>query len=144
MLPFLPMHTSLCFCVNCLVCTELFVLLNVKQMMFAATVNKMNSISFALCWSNQPNNFLIQVPLYVATKMASIRRSSFFVPSTDGYARAGLRWIGYEPRCTPYWPHSLLWGLLCALPESIVDGWRLRYCLGIRKKGQLKDSRKKE
>ncbi|XP_057481587.1 very-long-chain 3-oxoacyl-CoA reductase 1-like [Actinidia eriantha] len=85
-----------------------------------------------------------QVPLYVATKMASIRRSSFFVPSTDCYARAGLRWVGYEPRCTPYWPHSLLWALACLLPESIIDAWRLRFCLAIRKKGQLKDSRKKE
>ncbi|CAI9763160.1 unnamed protein product [Fraxinus pennsylvanica] len=85
-----------------------------------------------------------QVPLYVATKMASIKRSSFFVPSTDGYARAALRWIGYESRCTPYWPHSLLWGLLYSLPESIVDAWRLKFCLGIRKRGQLKDSRKKE
>ncbi|XP_059643700.1 very-long-chain 3-oxoacyl-CoA reductase 1-like [Cornus florida] len=85
-----------------------------------------------------------QVPLYVATKMASIRRSSFFVPSTDGYARAAMRWIGYEPRCTPHWPHSLLWGLAHLLPESVVDAWRLRFCLAIRKKGQLKDSRKKE
>ncbi|XP_037497766.1 very-long-chain 3-oxoacyl-CoA reductase 1 isoform X1 [Jatropha curcas] len=85
-----------------------------------------------------------QVPLYVATKMASIKRSSFFVPSTDGYARAGLRWIGYEPRCTPYWPHSFIWGLLHALPESAVDTWRFRFCLGIRKRGQQKDSRKKE
>ncbi|KAL0344068.1 UNVERIFIED_CONTAM: Very-long-chain 3-oxoacyl-CoA reductase 1 [Sesamum angustifolium] len=85
-----------------------------------------------------------QVPLYVATKMASIRRSSFFVPSTDGYARAALRWIGYEPRCTPYWPHSLLWALASSLPESAIDAWRLKFCLGIRKRGQLKDSRKKE
>lgn len=85
-----------------------------------------------------------QIPLYVATKMASIKRSSFFVPSTDGYARAALSWIGYEPRCTPYWPHSLLWGLASLLPESGVDAWRLRFCLAIRKRGQLKDSRKKE
>ncbi|KAF6157555.1 hypothetical protein GIB67_004493 [Kingdonia uniflora] len=85
-----------------------------------------------------------QVPLYVATKMASIKRSSFFVPSTDGYARAAMRWIGYEPRCTPYWPHSVLWGLAVSIPESIIDAWRLRMCLGIRKKGQLKDSRKNE
>ncbi|KAM7506557.1 hypothetical protein LguiA_017010 [Lonicera macranthoides] len=86
-----------------------------------------------------------QVPLYVATKMASIRRSSFFVPSTDGYARAAMRWIGYEPRCTPYWPHSLLWGLARCLPESVIDAWRLRFCIAIRKRGQLKDnSRKKE
>ncbi|CAL0320391.1 unnamed protein product [Lupinus luteus] len=85
-----------------------------------------------------------QVPLYVATKMASIKRSSFFVPSTDGYAKAGVRWIGYEPRCTPYWPHTLLWALAYSLPESVVDAWRLRFCLGIRKRGQLKDSKKKE
>ncbi|KAM7509218.1 hypothetical protein LguiA_019671 [Lonicera macranthoides] len=86
-----------------------------------------------------------QVPLYVATKMASIRRSSFFVPSTDGYARAAMHWIGYEPRCTPYWPHSVLWALARSLPESIIDSWRLGFCLKIRKKGQLKDSsRKKE
>ncbi|CAK9161740.1 unnamed protein product [Ilex paraguariensis] len=85
-----------------------------------------------------------QVPLYVATKMASIKRSSFFVPSTDGYARAAMRWIGYEPRCTPYWPHSLLWGLANSLPEFAIDAWRLRFCLAIRKRGQLKDSRKKE
>ncbi|KAF8408356.1 hypothetical protein HHK36_007505 [Tetracentron sinense] len=85
-----------------------------------------------------------QVPLYVATKMASIRRSSFFVPSTDGYARAAMRWIGYEPRCTPYWPHSVLWGLANSLPESVIDTWRLGFCLGVRKRGQLKDSRKNE
>jgi 17beta-estradiol 17-dehydrogenase / very-long-chain 3-oxoacyl-CoA reductase len=85
-----------------------------------------------------------QVPLYVATKMASIRRSSFFVPSTDGYARAAMRWIGYEPRCTPYWPHSVLWALARSVPESIIDSWRLGFCLKIRKKGQHKDSSKKK
>ncbi|KAJ1422664.1 Short-chain dehydrogenase/reductase SDR [Sesbania bispinosa] len=85
-----------------------------------------------------------QVPLYVATKMASIKKSSFFVPSTNGYAKAGVRWIGYDPRCTPYWPHTLLWALACSLPESIIDAWRLRFCMGIRKRGQLKEARKKE
>ncbi|PPD87586.1 hypothetical protein GOBAR_DD15491 [Gossypium barbadense] len=32
-----------------------------------------------------------QVALYVATKTASIKRPSFFVPSTDGYARAAMQ-----------------------------------------------------
>ncbi|XP_074587821.1 very-long-chain 3-oxoacyl-CoA reductase 1-like [Curcuma longa] len=85
-----------------------------------------------------------QVPLYVATKMTSIRRSSFFVPSADGYARAALRWIGYEPRCSPYWPHSLIWCLISLFPESMVDQCRLSFCMSIRKKGQLKDSKRKE
>ncbi|KAH6774381.1 beta-ketoacyl reductase 1 [Perilla frutescens var. hirtella] len=95
-------------------------------------------------YKNRGIDVQCQVPLYVATKMASIRRSSFFVPSADGYARAALRWIGYEPRCTPYWPHTLLWALASSLPESAIDAWRLKFCLAIRKRGQLKDSRKKE
>nr|GMD51413.1 very-long-chain 3-oxoacyl-CoA reductase 1-like [Ipomoea batatas] len=85
-----------------------------------------------------------QVPLYVATKMISVRKSSFFIASTDEYAKAALRWIGYEARCTPYWPHSLQWALVYFLPESAVDAWRLRDCLGFRNKGKLKDSRKKQ
>ncbi|KAG6517224.1 very-long-chain 3-oxoacyl-CoA reductase 1-like [Zingiber officinale] len=85
-----------------------------------------------------------QVPLYVATKMASIRRSSLLVPSADTYARAALRWIGHEPRCTPYWPHSLIWCLLSLIPESLIDQWRLGFCMKIRKKGQLKDANKKD
>ncbi|KAG0489284.1 hypothetical protein HPP92_008095 [Vanilla planifolia] len=85
-----------------------------------------------------------QVPLYVATKMASIRRSSFLIPSADTYARAALRWLGYEKRCTPYWPHSLVWFMASLLPETVVDNWRLGFCLGIRKRGMLKESKKKE
>ena len=90
------------------------------------------------------NGLLEQVPLYVATKMASIRKSSLLVPSTDGYARAAMRWIGYEPRCTPYWPHDLIWGLACQIPESAIDVWRLGFNLKVRKRGLLKDSRKRE
>ncbi|GFP94090.1 very-long-chain 3-oxoacyl-coa reductase 1 [Phtheirospermum japonicum] len=113
---------------------------------YAATKAYVDQFSRCLYveYKNSGIDVQCQVPLYVATKMASIKRSSFFVPSTDGYARAGLRWIGYEPRCTPYWPHSLLWALANSLPESIIDAWRLRFCLGIRKRGQLKDSKKTE
>lgn len=85
-----------------------------------------------------------QVPLYVATKMASIKKASLLVPSADTYARAALRWVGYEPRCTPYWLHSIIWWFANALPEPFVDAYRLKFSLGIRKRGQLKDSRKKE
>ncbi|KVI02482.1 very-long-chain 3-oxoacyl-CoA reductase 1-like [Cynara cardunculus var. scolymus] len=84
-----------------------------------------------------------QLPLYVATKMSSLRRSSFFIASPDGYARAAIRYIGYEPRCTPYWTHSVLWAFASLLPESVIEAWWLRVCLAIRKKGHLKDSRKK-
>ena len=85
----------------------------------------------------------IQVPLYVATKMASIRKSSFMVPSADTYARAAVRHIGYEPRCTPYWPHSVMWFVISILPESLIDNFRLGMCIKIRKKGLAKDAKKK-
>ncbi|CAH9122636.1 unnamed protein product [Cuscuta epithymum] len=85
-----------------------------------------------------------QVPLYVATKMISTRRSSFFIPSPDGYAKAALRCIGYEERCTPYWPHSIQLALLHYVPESFFDAWRLKDMLQIREKGLLKDSIKKK
>ncbi|XP_062110534.1 very-long-chain 3-oxoacyl-CoA reductase 1-like [Humulus lupulus] len=111
---------------------------------YAATKAYIDQFSRCLYveYKNSGIDVQCQVPLYVATKMASIKRSSFFVPSTDGYARAAMRWIGYEPRCTPYWPHSLLWALANTLPECAIDAWRLPFCLKIRKRGQLKDSRK--
>lgn len=66
------------------------------------------------------------------------------MPSADTYARAALRWIGHDVRCTPYWPHSLLWCLISLLPECAVDRWRLNFCLNIRKKGMLKDAARKK
>lgn len=84
-----------------------------------------------------------QVPLYVATKMAKIRKASLAVPSPDTYATAGLKWVGYEPRCTPYWVHSIMWWLIQMIPEPIMDSVRLRSCLNIRKRGQAKEARSK-
>lgn len=113
---------------------------------YAATKAYIDQFSRSLYVEYQKSGIDVQcqVPLYVATKMASIKRSSFFIPSTDVYARAAMRWIGYEPRCTPYWPHSFVWGVLSVLPENLIDAWRLKFCIGIRKRGQLKDARKKE
>ncbi|KAJ9563886.1 hypothetical protein OSB04_009046, partial [Centaurea solstitialis] len=111
---------------------------------YAATKAYVDQFSRCLYveYKNSGIDVQCQVPLYVATKMASIKRSSFFVPSASGYAKAGLRSLGHEPRCTPYWPHSAIWALLNLLPEAAIDAWRFNFCLKIRKRGQLKDSRK--
>ncbi|GAB4829301.1 Very-long-chain 3-oxoacyl-CoA reductase 1 [Ancistrocladus abbreviatus] len=113
---------------------------------YAATKAYIHQFSRCLYveYKNMGIDVQCQVPLYVATKMASIKRSSFFVPSADTYAKAGIRYIGYEPCCTPYWPHSLIWGLARCIPDGVIDAWRLWFCLGIRKRGQLKESRKNE
>lgn len=112
---------------------------------YAATKAYVDQLSRCLYVEYQRSGIDVQcqVPLYVATKMASIRRSSFLVPSADSYAEAALRWIGHDVRCTPYWPHSLIWCIVSLLPEFIVDKWRLNFCLNIRKKGLQKDAAKK-
>ncbi|EHA8587746.1 hypothetical protein COCNU_scaffold003116G000100 [Cocos nucifera] len=75
---------------------------------YAATKAYVDQFSRCLYveYKNKGIDVQCQAPLYVTTRMTSIRRSSFFVPSTDTYAHAALQWIGYEPRCASYWPHS--------------------------------------
>lgn len=85
-----------------------------------------------------------QAPLHVATKLASIRRSSFFCPSPNTYAHSGVKWIGYEPLCSPYWPHSLLWKIVKWLPESLFDALRFKACMDVRRRGKAKEARKKD
>ncbi|CAN8313329.1 unnamed protein product [Cochlearia groenlandica] len=77
-----------------------------------------------------------QVPLYVATKMvskiASIDKPSFFIPSPEAYAKAAVEQIGIGSRCSPFWTHSLQWYLAGLLPENLLDTWRLS--IGLRRR----------
>ncbi|CAL9057881.1 unnamed protein product [Musa banksii] len=75
-----------------------------------------------------------QIPFYVATKMVSTKQSSTFVPSPDEYAKAAVDRIGYGPRCTPYWSHSLQWCFTCFIPDFVLDLWRLH--VGITNRNQ--------
>jgi 17beta-estradiol 17-dehydrogenase / very-long-chain 3-oxoacyl-CoA reductase len=81
--------------------------------------------------------------MYVATKMASIRKASLFAPSPETYAHAAVRYIGYEPRCTPHWAHALLWFLFSIVPEPLADRYLLGTTLSIRDRGHAKEARKK-
>ncbi|XVF85121.1 hypothetical protein PTKIN_Ptkin17bG0092900 [Pterospermum kingtungense] len=80
-----------------------------------------------------------QEPLYVATnlasKVASIKKSSLFVPTAEDYAEAGVRQIGYEARCTPYWSHSIQWCMARLLPDAFLDAWRLS--IGLRRRAEF-------
>ncbi|KAL7607427.1 hypothetical protein Lser_V15G14631 [Lactuca serriola] len=80
-----------------------------------------------------------QVPLYVSTNMASqvasVEKSSLFIPTADEYVKAAIRQIGYKSRCTPYWAHSVQWFFASLALDSILDTWRLS--IGIRRRGQL-------
>ncbi|XP_028116994.1 very-long-chain 3-oxoacyl-CoA reductase 1-like [Camellia sinensis] len=85
-----------------------------------------------------------QIPLLVATKMTSIKRTSFFIPSPETYSKASLRAIGYEQISIPYWPHSLQCCLIRALPDVVQDYCLLRYFLGMRKRGLKKQQQEQQ
>ncbi|KAJ8615626.1 hypothetical protein MRB53_034998 [Persea americana] len=82
-----------------------------------------------------------QIPLFVATKMVPFKRMSVCTPSPDAYAKAAVRWIGYEPFCMPYWPHYIQWCVASLLPDTPTLAWRMRYSTSssMKRKGSKKE-----
>ncbi|KAK4780761.1 hypothetical protein SAY87_016867 [Trapa incisa] len=105
---------------------------------YAATKAFVDQLSRCLHVEYEPYGIDVQcqIPLYVATKMASrvasIEESSTFVPSPEDYAEAAVRCIGYGARCMPYWSHAVQWFLASMAPESFLDSWRLSLGLNRR------------
>lgn len=88
-------------------------------------------------------SFQCQVPMFVATKLAKIRKASLFVASPAGYARAAVAAIGYESLISPYWSHALqIWFLMTA-PEWLVVYITKQMHLGIRSKAIKKEEKAK-
>jgi 17beta-estradiol 17-dehydrogenase / very-long-chain 3-oxoacyl-CoA reductase len=82
-----------------------------------------------------------QVPMFVATKLAKIKRASLFVASPAGYARAALAAIGYEAVVSPFWSHALQIWVLTTLPEWLIASATMSMHLGIRKQGMKKEGK---
>jgi len=61
-----------------------------------------------------------QCPMFVATKMARIRRARLDAPSPGVWAKAAVRQIGYDTVRTPYWYH----GLMMALQGCVRDEYK--------------------
>lgn len=84
-----------------------------------------------------------QVPFYVATKLAKMRKA-FSVPTPDEYVKVALKYVGQpESVASPFWVHNVMRGVMDLLPESIVTGQIMSMHLAIRKKGLKKDAAKK-
>merc|ERR1719491_1973644 len=85
-----------------------------------------------------------QIPFYVATKLAKMRRS-FTCPSADEYAKMGMKFIGQpEAVVSPFWVHGIISFLLDNLPTLVVEKVVMSPHMAIRKKGLKKDAVKKE
>jgi 17beta-estradiol 17-dehydrogenase / very-long-chain 3-oxoacyl-CoA reductase len=74
--------------------------------------------------------------MFVATKLAKIKRASLFVPSPSAYARSAVAAIGYESLLSPFWSHAVQIWLLTNLPESLVTAVTKSMHLGIRTAGR--------
>merc|ERR1712050_507443 len=85
-----------------------------------------------------------QTPLFIATKMAKIRKTSITVPSPTAYVRTAVAHIGYEDSVSPYWSHALQLWALRQLPEWVNIKIGLTMHLPIRKAGMKKEARRAE
>jgi len=84
-----------------------------------------------------------QVPFYVATKLAKLRKS-FTVPTPESYVKLGIRWIGYKDAVvSPFWFHAVQGWVMCRLPSALVDKLVMAMHMAIRKAGMKKEAMKK-
>jgi 17beta-estradiol 17-dehydrogenase / very-long-chain 3-oxoacyl-CoA reductase len=99
--------------------------------------------SRALNYEYRPSGIHVQcqVPMFVATKLAKIRKSSLFVPLPDAYARAAVSAIGYETVVSPYWSHAIQIWVLTTFPEWLIAPLTFWMHRDIRKRGMKKEEK---
>lgn len=84
-----------------------------------------------------------QIPFYVSTKLAKMRKS-FSVPTPDDYAKRAIRFVGQpEPVVSPYWVHGYMGWVLDHLPTPVVTSIIMSMHLATRKRGLKKDAKLK-
>jgi len=81
-----------------------------------------------------------QVPFYVATKLAKLRKS-LTVPTAEAYVWMSMRWLGYGGVVQPFWLHAFQGWAMKAMPAFITDKAVMSMHAGIRKRGLKKDAK---
>lgn len=84
-----------------------------------------------------------QIPFYVSTKLAKMRKS-LSVPTPDAFVKRAIRFVGQpEPVVSPYWVHGTMGWVLDHLPTWAVKSIIMSMHLSTRKRGLKKDAKKK-
>lgn len=81
-----------------------------------------------------------QIPFYVATKLAKLRKS-FTVPTAENYVWMAMRWVGHGGVVQPYWIHALQGWVMKSLPHAMLENGVMSMHAGIRKRGLKKDAK---
>jgi 17beta-estradiol 17-dehydrogenase / very-long-chain 3-oxoacyl-CoA reductase len=85
-----------------------------------------------------------QVPFYVATKLAKLRKTSLMVASADQYANSALSAL-YQERgivVSPFWSHAIQLSAMQAMPEWMAAKLAEMSHLDIRRRGRKKEAEK--
>ena len=84
-----------------------------------------------------------QIPFYVSTKLAKMRKS-FSVPTPEDFVNRAMRFVGHsEPIVNPYWVHGYMKWVADCLPSSVMTSILMTMHLATRKRGLKKDARLK-
>lgn len=82
-----------------------------------------------------------QIPFYVSTKLAKMRKS-LSVPSPAEYVSCAIKHVGYaDPVISPYWVHGAMTYVMDRLPTSVVASMIMSMHLSTRKRGLKKDAK---
>eukprot|EP00540_Astrosyne_radiata_P020888 CAMPEP_0116844984 /NCGR_PEP_ID=MMETSP0418-20121206/13009_1 /TAXON_ID=1158023 /ORGANISM="Astrosyne radiata, Strain 13vi08-1A" /LENGTH=324 /DNA_ID=CAMNT_0004476033 /DNA_START=48 /DNA_END=1022 /DNA_ORIENTATION=- len=82
-----------------------------------------------------------QIPFYIATKLAKMRKS-LMVPTPKDYVRLAIKWVGYpDAVASPFYLHALQGWILDKLPDFVVTSIIMNMHLATRKRGLKKDAR---
>ena len=85
-----------------------------------------------------------QVPFYVATKLAKMRKA-LMVPTPSEFVALGIKWVGYDDCVvSPFLLHAIQGWILDILPSSFVSSVIMKMHLSTRKRGLKKDAQKTE
>jgi 17beta-estradiol 17-dehydrogenase / very-long-chain 3-oxoacyl-CoA reductase len=82
-----------------------------------------------------------QIPFYVATKLAKMRKS-MMVPTATEYVALGMKWVGYtDAVASPFLLHAIQGWILDCLPDFLVSKGIMDMHLATRKRGKKKDEK---
>merc|ERR1711916_327552 len=83
-----------------------------------------------------------QIPFFVTTKLAKIRKSNLFIPTPASFARASITKIGYEASIVPYWSHAIQAYVFSWFPIFFANSKLMGDHLSLRKRALKRKAEK--
>lgn len=111
---------------------------------YSAAKSFIEKLTLALSAEYGPKGISVQcqIPFYVSTKLAKMRKS-LSVPTPDAFVKRAMRFVGQaEPVVSPYWVHGTMGWVLDHLPTGVVTKIINSMHHSTRKRGLKKDAKK--